>query len=109
MGPARPAAQRVIGAHIPGPVGQEVHPVAIDRRTIAIYCSRCRALLYRYYKGGNGGLVKCLVERIAEDHTRGDCRCPECGQEFARVRLMEGKPAHKIIQGKVYTRGMARR
>jgi uncharacterized Zn finger protein (UPF0148 family) len=77
--------------------------------TIAIHCSRCRALLYRYRKGGHGGLVKCLLERIVEDHTAGDLRCPACGQEFARFRLMEGKPAHKIIQGKVFTRGMARR
>ena len=83
--------------------------MASGRRTIAIHCSGCRALLYRYAKGGTGGLVKCLVERIVEDRTAGDLRCPDCGQEFARLRTIGGKPAHKIIQGKVYTRGMARK
>ena len=81
----------------------------IDRRTIAIHCAKCRTLLYKYHKGGRGGLVKCLVERIVEDHTEGDLKCPRCKQEFARLRTMEGRPAHKIIQGKVYTRGMSRK
>jgi len=82
---------------------------APERRTIAIHCAKCRTLLYRYAKGGTGGLVKCYVERILEDRTNGDLRCPECGQEFARERLIRGKPAHKIIQGKVFTRHMRRR
>ena len=80
-----------------------------DRRTIAIHCSRCRALLYRYQKGGTGGLVKCFVERIVEDRTSGDLRCHECGQEFAREIRITGRTAHKIIQGKVTTRGMRRK
>ena len=77
------------------------------RRTIGIHCTKCRILLYRYRKGGTGALVKCFVERIAEDRTAGDLRCPGCGQEFARERMISGKPAHKIIQGKVFTRGMS--
>ena len=81
----------------------------MERRTIGIHCSGCRTLLYRYRKGGTGGLVKCFVERIVEDRTEGDLRCPRCGQEFARERMMAGKPAHKIIQGKVFTRGMRRK
>jgi hypothetical protein len=80
-----------------------------DRRTIAIHCARCRTLLYRYRKGGTGGLVKCFLERIAEDFTAGDLHCHQCGQEFARLRTLRGKPAHKIIQGKVFTRGMRRK
>jgi len=83
--------------------------MAIDRRTIAIHCMKCRTLLYRYRKGGSGGLVKCFVEHIAEDRTNGDLRCQGCGQEFARPQTIAGKPAHKIIQGKVYTRGMRRK
>ena len=79
------------------------------RRTISIHCLKCRTLLYRYRKGGTGGLVKCFVERIVEDRTRGDLRCPECRQEFARPICIGGRPAHKIIQGKVYTRGMRRK
>jgi len=84
-------------------------PSTTNRRTINIHCMKCRTLLYRYRKGGTGALVKCLVERIAEDRTRGDLCCPECGQEFARARMIGGKPAHKIIQGKVFTRGMRKK
>jgi hypothetical protein len=50
-----------------------------------------------------------LPDRIVEDNTDGDLRCPECGQEFARLRMIGGKAAHKIIQGKVYTKGMRRK
>ena len=57
-----------------------------DIRTISIFCAKCRTLLYKYRKGGRGGLVKCMVERIAEDHTRGDMKCPKCGQVFARFQ-----------------------
>jgi len=81
----------------------------VERRTIGIHCSGCRVLLYKYKKGGTGGLVKCFVDRIVEDRTNGDMRCPNCGREFARARMMSGKPAHKIIQGKVFTRGMRRK
>jgi ribosomal protein S27E len=83
-----------------GPVGQ---------RTIAIHCARCGVLLFRYHKGGTGGLVKCFLERIAEDRTKGDMTCPQCGQEFARPRTIGGRAAAKIIGGKVYTRGMRRK
>ena len=81
----------------------------VDRRTISIHCAKCRTLLYRYRKGGRGGLVKCIIDRIAVDHTAGDLHCQGCGQQFARPMDLPGQPAHKIIQGKVYTKGMARR
>ena len=80
-----------------------------DIRTISIFCAKCKTLLYKYRKGGRGGLVKCMVERIAEDHTRGDMKCPKCGQAFARFAMYGGQAAHKIIQGKVFTKGMSRR
>lgn len=79
---------------------------APKRRTISIHCLGCRTLLYRYRKGGTGSLVKCYVDRIAEDRTAGDLTCPNCGREFARATTISGKPVHKIIQGKVFTRGM---
>jgi hypothetical protein len=66
-------------------------------------------LLYRYRKGGRGALVKCFLERIVEDRTAGDGRCAGCGQEFARFRMISGRPAQKIVQGKVFTRGMRRK
>eukprot|EP00271_Cylindrocystis_brebissonii_P008258 TRINITY_DN2229_c0_g1_i1.p1 TRINITY_DN2229_c0_g1~~TRINITY_DN2229_c0_g1_i1.p1 ORF type:complete len:235 (+),score=11.67 TRINITY_DN2229_c0_g1_i1:469-1173(+) len=70
-------------------------------KTVHIYCAKCRALLYKYRKGGNGALVKCFVERIAEDYTNGDMKCGECGGQFARMARIRGKLAHKIIGGKV--------
>ena len=79
------------------------------RRTISIHCARCRSLLYKYAKGGTGGLVKCFVDRILQDRTNGDLTCHECGQQFARPWATSGKPAHRIIQGKVYVKGMTRK
>ena len=73
-------------------------------KKIKIYCSGCNSLLYEYYKMGGGLLVKCYKDRIKEDYTRGDLRCPKCGTAFARERMIRGKPAHKIIQGKVYVK-----
>lgn len=81
----------------------------LPERSIDIRCAGCRALLYKYRKGGRGGLVKCFVERITDDRTRGDLRCPECDQTFARETRIGGRAAHKIIQGKVFTRGMRQR
>ena len=78
-------------------------------RTISIHCAKCQTLLYKYHKGGRGGLVKCLVERIVADRTEGDLKCPQCKQEFARLHMIGNQPAHKIIQGKVYTKGMRRK
>ena len=83
--------------------------MAKNVRTISIHCAKCRTLLYKYHKGGRGGLVKCIPERIVEDRTEGDLKCPQCKQEFARSRMIGNRPAHKIIQGKVYTRGMPRK
>lgn len=70
-------------------------------KTVQIYCSKCRALLYKYRKGGKGALVKCFIERIVEDHTLSPCICPECGGVFAREALVRGTPAFKMIGGKV--------
>ena len=79
------------------------------KRTIRIYCSNCGQFLYKYRKGGGGKLVKCFVDKIVQDNTGGDLRCPSCRQAFARETMAYGRPANKIIQGKVFTRGMRRR
>lgn len=39
-------------------------------KTVQIYCTRCKCLLYKYKKGGKGALVKCFKERITEDFTK---------------------------------------
>ncbi|RJO60942.1 hypothetical protein C4544_04205 [candidate division WS5 bacterium] len=73
--------------------------------TISIHCSKCSELIYRYQKEGPGSLVKCYVDRIVEDYTKGNLKCLSCGQDFARHAIMHNRPVHKIIQGKVYIKG----
>ena len=75
------------------------------KRTIRIFCAGCGQLLYKYRKGGGGRLVKCFKDGIVHDHTDGDLRCPGCGQLFARETMVYGRPANKIIQGKVTVKG----
>lgn len=76
------------------------------RYTISVYCAKCKSLLYRYKKEGKGMLVKCYVDMIISDYTKGDLRCPNCGQEFARHAIIQNRPAHKIIRGKIFVRGL---
>ena len=71
---------------------------------IKIYCSKCGTLLYKYRKTKPGHLIKCYKDRIIKDYTKGDLRCPQCGQKFAREAMIHGKPANKIIQGKVFVK-----
>ena len=70
-------------------------------KTVNIYCAKCKTQLYKYRKGGKGALVKCFVERIAEDYTKQKCHCPSCGLEFARETLIRGALSYKMIGGKV--------
>lgn len=80
-----------------------------DIRTISIFCAACRRVHPCGICKAGGGLVKCLEDRIVDDRTAGDLKCPHCGQEFARFKMIQGQRAHKIIQGKVYTKGMSRK
>jgi phage FluMu protein Com len=73
-------------------------------RTIKIYCQKCNTLLYKYHKEGPGHLIKCYRSRIIKDYTAGDLSCPKCGTVFAREAMIHGKPAYKIIQGKVFVK-----
>ena len=74
-------------------------------RVIKVCCANCEATLYKYFKAGPGRLIKCYKDRIMRDFTNGDLRCPECGNLFAREMMIRGKPANKIIQGKVFRKG----
>lgn len=58
--------------------------------------------MFKYHKAKPGHLVKCFRDRIKEDYTNGDLKCPHCGEQFARERMINGKPAYKIVQGKVF-------
>ena len=75
----------------------------LPERSVDVLCAKCRTQLFKYKKGGSGSLVKCYVERIVEDFTNGDLHCPSCGGEFARESMIHGRPAYKMIGGKVLT------
>jgi DNA-directed RNA polymerase subunit M/transcription elongation factor TFIIS len=74
-------------------------------KTVKIYCQNCNAFLYKYRKDIQGHLVKCYEDMILEDNTNGGMKCPKCGQQFARKRIIHNRRANKIIQGKVYVKG----
>ena len=73
-------------------------------QTIKVYCEKCQTLLYKYHKDKAGHLIKCYKDRIIEDNTKKDLKCPNCGQQFAREAKYHNRPANKIIQGKVYVK-----
>ncbi len=72
---------------------------------ITIICTNCNAKLYKYHKYGSGSLVKCYLDRIIKDYTKGDLKCPKCNTLFARKTRMSCRDVHKIIQGKVRIKG----
>jgi hypothetical protein len=76
-------------------------------RVIKVEC-RCGQLLFKYFKGGRGRLIKCFFDEIRQDHvgvfemaTGSRPVCPSCGKEVGIVRLVRGRPAVKINQGTV--------
>jgi DNA-directed RNA polymerase subunit M/transcription elongation factor TFIIS len=73
-----------------------------DVYVIKVYCRKCGTLLYKYRKEGRGHLIKCYKSNILRDFTNGDLKCPKCGEEFAKEAIIHGRPANKIIQGKVF-------
>lgn len=94
---------------------------AVDSyQTVAVLCKSCGARLFRYKKknGMKSSLIKCYIERICEDSAGllasraalaedgaagagGEWRCPECQTTFARNALIHGRPALKLVGGKV--------
>lgn len=73
-------------------------------KTVDIFCSQCKAMLFKYRKGGKGALVKSFKERISKDYTDMPCTCPQCQKVFAREVIIRGLPAYKFIGGKVWSK-----
>ncbi len=76
-------------------------------RVIKVEC-RCGRLLFKYFKGGRGRLIKCYLDEIRKDYVGvSDCpagarpTCPGCEKEIGIVRMVRGRPALKINQGTV--------
>jgi hypothetical protein len=88
-------------------------------QTVSVLCQTCGGKLFRYKKknGTKSSLVKCYQERIVEDcanvlqlqETSGQTfeeysehwECPSCQTHFARSAMIHGRPALKLIGGKV--------
>lgn len=80
-------------------------------QTVSVNCSKCRKQLFRYKKknGTKSNLIKCFIERIAEDSAnvlkdQGEdadtFTCPSCQTQFARAAMIKGLPALKLVGGK---------
>ena len=82
-------------------------------QTVSVNCQTCRTKLFRYKKknGTKSNLVKCYIERISEDsvglleaHKDNDDEhwyCPNCQTKFGRDSMIHGRPAIKMIGGKI--------
>ncbi|KAL1530710.1 hypothetical protein AB1Y20_001609 [Prymnesium parvum] len=89
-------------------------------QTVSVLCAKCDTLLFRYKKknGLKSKLVKCYRERICSDpagllsraaegrggspeRTDAAWHCPSCHTQFARDALIHGRPALKLVGGKV--------
>ena len=87
-------------------------------QTVSVSCAKCNQRLFRYKKknGTKSNLVKCYIERIAEDscgvlqaqvdsgiamEEYTDWKCPNCETTFARSATIKGLPALKLVGGKV--------
>lgn len=74
-------------------------------RVIKVQC-RCGQLLFHYYKGGRGRLIKCYLDEIRRDYVgvqpeEPRPRCPGCGGELGVIRLIRRRLALKLNQGTV--------
>ncbi len=76
-------------------------------RVIKVEC-RCAYLLFRYFKDGQGRLIKCFLDAITQDNAEVagqplDARptCLECSKELGVVKMIHGRPALKINQGTI--------
>lgn len=92
---------------------------AVDSyQTVSVNCQKCGERLFRYKKknGTKSNLIKCYVERICQDSAgllekykdKEACQeegfpwhCPSCNANFARSSRIHGRPALKIVGGKV--------
>jgi uncharacterized protein YlaI len=84
-------------------------------QTVSVNCAKCRTRLFRYKKknGTKSNLVKCYIERISEDCVNlldrkrlknddsEDWFCPNCQTRFGKDSMIHGRPAIKLVGGKI--------
>jgi hypothetical protein len=84
-------------------------------QTVSVACAKCDQLLFKYKKknGLKSNLIKCYVERIVSDPNNlleswedraVELACPHCHSGFARDARIHGRPALKMVGGKVRMR-----
>lgn len=71
---------------------------------LKVFCQKCQSQLYKYHKQGAGQLIKCYKDMIVKDFTKGDLKCPKCGEQFARDAIIHNRPSNKIIGGRVFVK-----
>ena len=76
-------------------------------RVIKVEC-QCDYLLFKYYKGGRGRLVKCFLDQLTEDNVGIEAlplgtrpTCPTCEKVIGEIRIVRGRPAIKLNQGAI--------
>jgi len=76
-------------------------------KVIKVEC-RCGYLLFDYYKGGHGRLIKCFIDKIVTDHvgisgfqTNDRPICPQCNKCLGIIKMINGRPALKLNQGTI--------
>ena len=89
--------------------------VVDNYQTVSVNCNKCKLRLFRYKKknGTKSNLIKCYIERICEDSAsvledqqetdpeQQSWNCPNCNTNFARSSQIHGRPALKLIGGKI--------
>jgi DNA-directed RNA polymerase subunit RPC12/RpoP len=95
-------------------------------QTVSVNCNKCGLRLFKYKKknGTKSNLVKLYIERIVDDcasiisdtsntsnasntsdttddDNDKDWKCPNCQTKFARDAMIHGRPALKLIGGKI--------
>jgi len=76
-------------------------------KIITIEC-KCGRKLFRYFKAGKGRIIKCFIDRMADDYvglqnaeTFSKPICPQCGKDLGIIMMIRGNPALKLNQGTI--------
>ncbi len=102
-----PPGRKVLYCNRNSLVAQVKFEIMSKGRVIKVEC-RCGQLLFKYYKGGRGRLIKCYLDAIRQDYvgiTEEPApprpECPSCGKELGVIMVIRRRLALKLNQGTV--------